>query len=245
MRGVTRPMLTISVLTACTGQKVRADSEPLTIDDFSRGRDHVAELHRHRADRLIAAEDLYRGQQHVRLMRGVAAARGAGHNVVVSIASAGYGLVDGREAIVPYECTFQGMSTAERRSWARTLALPEATRALLGRRSDVAIVLLGDDYFDACGMADRLPLGGPMYVVCGANSALRVQPSPHLRTLVLHRDDTRRFACGLVGLKGEVAGRLVALLATSADLAIGMVETDLIDRLAGSPPTAGWQAQAS
>src|SRR3954451_4877664 len=96
---MTAPPLRIHVLTSCTGTKVRTS-------------------------RALPAETLYSGQHHVRLMRGVAEARGEGLKVDLSIVSAGHGIVPGLAPILPYEQTFQGRSSEVRREMARTLAIP-------------------------------------------------------------------------------------------------------------------------
>lgn len=205
--------LTISVLTACTGLKIAMGVGELTQRDFAKGPHHVAAMHRRFGSALVPAEKLYRGQQHVRLLRGVEATRELGHRVVVSIVSAGYGLLAGDDVVAPYECTFQGMSVQERRAWAGRLELAESVSELLEQPADLAVVLLGDDYFNACAPTGRFPGRVPTVVLCGARTALRLQPAANVHPIVLQKSDTRRFACGLVGLKGEVAGRLLQWLA--------------------------------
>jgi hypothetical protein len=227
--------LDISVITACTGVKVPSAAPLLTMDDFARGQEHVRAIHSRRKASLVPAEQLYRGQQHLRLMRGVETARALGHRVSVSIVSAGYGLVAGDESISPYECTFQGMPARERREWAGRLLLAEQVGAALERATDAAIVLMGDDYFDACGLGGEISVGGPTVVLAGARTALRIERTAEVRAVALTTNDTRRFACGLVGLKGEVAGRLLATIATRPETVAEFDSTRLLDRLADSP----------
>jgi len=227
--------LSISVLTACTGVKIATGSPRLTQRDFAQGSSHVAALHERLTASLVPAEKLYRGQQHVRLMRGVEAARDLGHLVSVSIVSAGYGLLGGDEVVAPYECTFQGMSSRERREWARHLALAESVGGLLEQPADAAIVLLGDDYFNACVPTGQFPGGAPTIVLCGARTALRMQPGPNVHPVVLHEFDTRRFACGLVGLKGEVAGRLLRWLAEEPARVDQLGSPSVLDELEAVP----------
>lgn len=198
--------LRISALTSCTGQKVATA---------------VA----------VPAERLYCGQQHVRLMRGVEVARSAGHEVAVAVVSAEHGLLGGDGLVAPYERTFQGMPAAERRRLARELGIPAAIGALLAEPADLRLVLLGGDYLDACELTADAVLGAPTLALCGAGTALRLPVLAGLRPLVLHERDTRRFACGLVGLKGEVAGRLLALLAERPDALADLLVDDAADPL--------------
>lgn len=224
--------LHISIITACTGLKAPSVHAPLTMSDFAHGREHVRVVHRRQHASLMPAEQLYRGQQHVRLMRGVEFARALGHRVSVSIVSAGYGLVAGDEAIASYECTFQGMSAQMRREWARTLSLAEQVDDVLARKSDAAVVLMGDDYFDACQLGGAISVGAPTAIICGAKTALRIEPTANVHVVALTEDDTRRFACGLVGLKGEVASRLVASLGSGAAKVADLAAPQLLDVLA-------------
>ena len=62
----------------------------LTQTDFARGAAHVQAREQELRDFLRPAQEIYTGEQHVRLMRGVAKARKAGMECAVSILSAGY-----------------------------------------------------------------------------------------------------------------------------------------------------------
>jgi hypothetical protein len=229
---VTRPR--VLVLSSCTGVKAENNGPSLAASDFARGRSYIEGRHRRDlAASLTAAEDLYRGQQHLRLMRGVHAARSAGTiDVDLRILSAGYGLVRGDDPLAPYEFTFQGMPRKHRRQWARDLAIPDAARAALSSSADLAVVLLGDEYLDTCALDATLTLGGPTFVFCGAQAALRLPTLPKLNIVRLGTEHTRAFRCGLVGLKGEVGGRLLAYVAEDVSRLHGIAAQRLLDRLA-------------
>lgn len=225
----------IVVVTSCTGVKAPSAVPALTKEDFRRGPKHIGHLHRRFALDLIPAEELYRGQQHTRLMIGVMRARQAGLTVDLRIVSAGYGLVHADDRLAPYECTFRGTRRSERRDWARRIGLPGAVRAALEAPFALALVLLGGDYLEACRLEERLELGGPTVVFCGKAAALRLPPSAQLTTVALGREHAKLFSCGLVGLKGEVAGRLLALIATQSGWRGGISGRALVDRLAARP----------
>src|SRR4051794_10632253 len=126
----TRPQR-IHVLTSCTGSKVPTR-------------------------RPVPAEDLYCGQHHLRLMRGISEARHGGLEVDLSIVSAGHGVIAGCEPLTPYEQTFQGKPSGERREMARALAIPQDVRRVLSGPADLHVVLLGEDYLEACGLGDDI-----------------------------------------------------------------------------------------
>src|SRR4051794_24623753 len=199
----------IGVLTSCTGTKVEADA-------------------------ALPAERLYAGQHHVRLMRGVDEARAAGLAVRVAIVSAGHGVVEGDERLRPYEQTFQGRRTDARRRLARRLGIPTAARAALARPADVHVVLLGEDYLVACELGKDVAPSAPTFVICAAGTALELPPIRDVYPVALTTADTRRFQCGLVGLKGEVGGRLLAHIARNRPAVSELTDPGLLDTLAST-----------
>ena len=79
------------ILTSCTGEKVVESPDQLTLDDFRVGATHVATKEKALKPLLRSAEDLYSGLQHIRLMKGIRAAREAGElDVELQVLSAGY-----------------------------------------------------------------------------------------------------------------------------------------------------------
>ncbi len=218
----------ILVLTSCTGEKVVEHDDQLMLEDFQRGRTHVAEKEKALKDLLRPAEDLYSGLQHVRLMKGVRAAREAGKlEVALQVLSAGYGLVAGGSKLAPYEATFAGMKGQQLRGWARALHVPQAIRKLLAQRYDLTILLLGEDYLQACEIGADVVLGSPTIALCSAASAKRLPNLAALHKVVVTNADAKRFSCGLVGLKGEITSRVLQRL--SAD------PSRLVDLLHGGP----------
>jgi hypothetical protein len=221
-KGVSKPR--ILVITTCTGEKTEKDNQALTLVDFRRGRDHVLAREKGLSQKLRAAETLYSGMQHIRLMRGVQTARDAGLDLDLRIVSAGYGLVHGSQKLAPYEATFIGMGKAELRDWARQLGIPRDVRKTLAEPHDVALVLMGNDYLTACELDEHIELGAPTLVLCGKGSLAKLPELKALKPVTLSSTDTKRFACGLVGLKGEVAARLLEVLAANPDSLIRFVD---------------------
>jgi len=209
----------IRVITSCTGEKSVSSPDQLTLDDFRQGAEHVRTRETAFGDLLTPAEDLYTGLQHQRLMRGVRTARAAtGIDVDLRILSAGYGLVSADQNLAPYEATFIGMGRKGADAWAQTLSIPTAIRAALAEACDLCIVLLGNDYLRACALDDQIQLGGPALFLCGKDAALRLPQIPNLHPVVLWNAEATTFSCGLVGLKGEVAARVLENLANKPEL---------------------------
>ena len=228
----------ILIITSCTGIKTVSHDRQLTNEDILTGPDHVAKRERELASCLTKAEELYSGQQHQRLMRGMAVIRKSKHyKVELQILSAGYGLVRGSKKLAPYDATFNGMKKQELADWAQHLNVPRDIRKALAKPFDLVLVLLGDGYLRACEFDTDVTLGGPALFFMGKALAKRMPELPNLQAHILGNPDTRKFACGLVGLKGEVAARLLEKLAAD-ELTIETVIADsatVVSQLASAP----------
>jgi hypothetical protein len=228
----------VLIVTSCTGHKAVDHDRKLTIDDFRAGPQHVAAREQELAELLTPAGEMYTGQQHLRLMRGVRAFRekrgGKGGTISLRILSAGYGLVPGDRRLAPYDCTFEGMTKRELREWAAHLHVPAAIRKILAEPFDLGVVLLGERYLEACALDDTVHLGGPALMFTSAKMAKRLPELPSLRFVVLTHRDATRFSCGLVALKGEVAGRILTQISKDPSFAHGLRHTQagVLDLLA-------------
>lgn len=228
----------ILVITSCTGLKA-GDTDPLTADDFAEGVRHVKDRHAtDLRDVVVPAESLYRGQHHLRLMRGVQVARDAGVQVDVRIVSAGYGLVRGDAELAPYECTFQGMGVGQRRDWARHVDIPASVKRALAEPYSLALILLGEDYLAACQLERALVLGGPTLLFCAPSLALSVPAAGNLTIVPLGRREAQRFSCGLVSLKGEVGARVLAQVGVGVRPEARADARELLTWLDGIEPSA-------
>ena len=86
---------------------------------------HVAKRERELNDALMPAGEIYSGEQHVRLMRGVRKFREAADGNGARLDSAhslGWLRDIGEDRhVAPYECTFATMKTKELADWAKAL----------------------------------------------------------------------------------------------------------------------------
>jgi hypothetical protein len=187
-----------------------------------------------------AAEALYTGQQHVRLMRGVSQYRQADHpagRLRFRILSAFYGVLAPGRRVFAYDHTFSGASAALIRGEARDMGIPADVRRLLARPFDAAVLLLGEPYLRACDLDADLRLGGPVLSFCSPAVARRMPRIKGLRTIALTNAEAQRFSCGLIALKGELGGRLLSRL--SADpgeiSVLRSPRSDILAWLEGAP----------
>jgi hypothetical protein len=221
----------IVVVTSCTGEK-KADSEDrLVKEDFERGKEHLRHREVGLQDQLLPATEMYTGQQHQRLRRGLHAVKQEGHETDLRILSAGYGLISGDEEIAPYECTFSSMSKPGIRDWASQLNVPEDFREALGQSFDLGIVLLGNDYLEACNLGNDLLVGGPTLFFCSSSFAGQVGEIDRVRAIPLGNEEASRFSCGLVALKGELGARVLEIIADGTAASQLFDSDDLLDLL--------------
>jgi hypothetical protein len=208
-------MTRILVITSCTGEKAVASDQALTIDDFERGGKHLKQREKGLKELMISAEELYTGQQHVRLMRGVQAIREQGNSngtplkLDLWVLSAGYGLIPSDRKLAPYETTFQGMKSKEIREWGDSLNIPTEFRKLVEEKYNLCLVLLGDGYLSACNLDASVKFGGQTLLFCGTGMAKKLPRLANVRVVTLSNPEAKRFSCALVGLKGELAARLL------------------------------------
>ncbi len=206
----------IRVITSCTGEKKITHERQLTLADFQEGPTHVAKREAELSESLMPAMHLYSGLQHQRLLRGVLAVESTPNSGLVIdswIVSAGYGLIPANRMIAPYEATFIGMGSAERRRWAQKLQLPAAIRQVLTQPAALIFVLLGDDYLEACELDGAVKFGGPCVLFCGGRAAKKLPDLSALHKVQLANVHAKDFSCGLVGLKGELTSRFLEALA--------------------------------
>lgn len=203
--------LRILVITSCTGEKSVHDEHQLTLADFQLGPEHVQAREKDLPE--ARADELYTGLQHQRLMRGVLAARQSNSiDLELHVLSAGYGLVNAERLLAPYEATFSGMRRDDLLEWARQLHIASDIREVLGQAFDFTLILLGEDYLAACELSADLSLGGPTIFLCSAASSKKLPKLPQLSAVIVTNAEAKRFGCGLVGLKGEVAARVLERL---------------------------------
>jgi hypothetical protein len=185
----------ILILTSCTGLKA-ANADPMP------------------------AERLYLGEQHRRLMRGVDRFRAAAGDpeIDLRIVSAGLGLVRGDTPITSYDQSFSGLGRTAIADRATSLGIPKAVARTLQDPFAFALVLLGDDYMHAAAIDGDSQIAGPMIAFAGAGLRRRLAAHPNVSVVPATKVEARRFHCGLVGLKGELGGRLLEVLAENQSL---------------------------
>ena len=206
--------LRVNVITSCTGRKVAlapGDTAP--------------------------AERLYCGQHHVRLMRGVDYLRGAGATVD-RVDRVGRPWTRARQPTAwPHMSRpFKAGERSSATRWPANSASRERSERSWRPGPDLTVVLLGEDYLQAC-QPRRCPVeqGAPTLVFALSVGLPAMSAIAGLHVVALGVEHTRQFAAGLVALKGEVGGRLLAAL---ADGAVSIDDVLAENPLPASPPSA-------
>src|SRR5258706_13308339 len=157
--------LRVVVLTSCTNEKRYSPENRLTQLELESVSNNVqlTEIETRFAQYRLPAEEMYTGQQHVRLMEGVKTFRETfgPDSLDLKIVSAGYGLIAGDRQVVPYEATFQGMNKDQRHRWTQHLHIPEMVRGLLSEKADFVFVSLGDAYLRALELDESTMFASP------------------------------------------------------------------------------------
>jgi hypothetical protein len=191
------------IITSCTGEKKFKPENQLIQNDFET---HETLIKREKdlEEYQLNACDIYTGMQHLRLMEGISLLREKYGNDIVnlSIISAGYGLVNEKKQIVPYEVTFNNMDSKEIIDWSDHLKIPESVSNEISKY-DLIIFLLGDKYIRSL----QLPIKGVkenqklVFLASKTSKKLIPDTNPYY-FLEVGQNDAKEFSYGLVGLKG-------------------------------------------
>lgn len=232
------------IITSCTGEKSVTSKKQLIKSDFDAGGERVEQREEELKDFLRTAGEIYTGEQHVRLMRGVEAVRKAAGGkkaagIEVKVLSAGYGVIPEGRKVAPYEVTFATMKAKELREWADFLKAPRDFRKTVRKEYDLGLILLGDNYLRACDLDVEVSFGGPTILFCGTVMAKKLPEIENVRVIPISNPEATRFSCGLVGLKGELGARLIHGLEKEPKVAKKILDPkfDLLAWLDGQP---GW-----
>jgi hypothetical protein len=202
------------VIGSCTGDKNVRDCPGLLtqadFDDLSQFRRREFEL----SAWALPARELYTGWQHRYMMNGVDAIRHRfGTSACsVKIVSAGYGLVDAEQCLVPYEATFQGQRSKWIRDRSERLGIPTAMRnAVVG--FDVVLFLLGKEYL----FSIHPPLSPDInqrLIFFTSNAEIPFHPNS---TIIPAGRKETRFGAGVMTLKGKMFERLATGLCSAPE----------------------------
>jgi hypothetical protein len=196
-------MIKILVITSCTGEKKSNPNNKLTINDF-RSIELLKLREKELKDYTLPASDMYTGMQHLRLMEGIKSLRSKFNNNIVDLAivSAGYGLLNENDMIVPYEVTFNEMNNNELIEWSNHLEINEKLSQLV-KEYDLVFFLLGDTYLRSLRLPlDELDEDKKLIFMSSKTSKKLIPASLPYYFIEVGQNDAKSFSYGLIGLKG-------------------------------------------
>ena len=143
------------VISSCTKSKLRAPrGQPncSDLDDPVRRAQKEQEMHAYK----LPAIEMYIGQHHLRVREGLELVwnKLGRESVSLAIVSAGYGILQPDQLVIPYECTFQSMGRRDVIARSRKLGIRQEIEKLVPG-FDLIFYLLGKEYLWAL---EPLPL---------------------------------------------------------------------------------------
>ena len=191
--------------------------------DFRKGAAHVRKRETDLADLLRPAEELYTGQQHVRLMRGVADVQsraadqrkgpGARPSDPVGRLRPRSWLAEARPLRGDVPGHEQGRASQSGLTRSACRGVPRSRRRHLRPR---ARSCWGTITSTRVALDASVTLGGPTLLFCGKNTLKKLPKLGNLHVVALTNAEAKRFSCGLVALKGELGSRILSRLAADA-----------------------------
>lgn len=196
-------MLRTLVITSCTGEKIYKPENQLLFDDFKNKnimKTKETDLQEYKCN----AGKMYTGKQHLRLMEGVDLLREHyGNEIIdVGIVSAGYGFINEKEEIVPYEVTFNSMKAKEVMDWSTFLEINRSVSEKI-KDYDLVFFLLGDQYLKSIQLPLQETVEGQKLIFLASKSSEKIIPKnePYYR-IEITQNDTTEFGSGNIELKG-------------------------------------------
>jgi hypothetical protein len=201
----------ILIVTSCTKEKAPTTLSPtqqLTAEqlwDDSVGDRATRDFEEFAVYRMPAGE-LYRGRQHLQLMQGVEQLRRIfGKEVVdIKIVSAGFGLVDEKQLLPPYNATFADLSATQISAIAKKLCIPQAINRLMEADYTCAFFLLGENYLLSLDLPFTTIPSFPCLFLSGPSGHPRIPRGKPYNFVRVGQDDSISFSYNLVGLKGQL-----------------------------------------
>ena len=169
-----------------------------SIDDIKTFREKSSHL-------TTRVRDLYTGNQNRELVKGVDLLRQIEKTeVTLSIISAGFGLVEEKDTLPTYDCSFSGMKKSNIQERSELLGIPSDFEELITSGYDLVYLALGKKYFLTIGDVWRSKIST---TIIGFDSSLSEEqmlciPSAH--EIVSSFSQNGHKIHGVTGFKGDL-----------------------------------------
>ncbi|MFG0216646.1 tRNA-guanine transglycosylase DpdA [Brevibacillus porteri] len=197
----------ILVVTSCTGEKIYKPINQLILEDFLDNK-RLQKREEELKDFKVSAGEMYTGSQHLALMEGVKKYRLDGGHIDVSVISAGYGLLDESDFIVPYEVTFNTMNSQTIKSWSKQQGISEQLQEKV-KNYDLVFFLLGDKYLQSVLWPLSIKDNQRMIFFAGGSSKPKILLEDRYHVLAIGEKEAKEFKFGLISIKGYLFSQLL------------------------------------
>lgn len=187
----------VLVISACSGSKAQ-DEEKLAYEDFKS--DDFKEREEKLSKYSLPAKKMYTGQEHKYVNEAVRKMQG---NISLDwkIISAGYGMLDPDQEIVPYEVTFND-NEINTRKWAEEIGIPEDFLSVI-EDYDLVIVALGTEYLKGLNLKDYKIPESPQLLFLGGKSAKKELPKQNnIYRIPVGSEQQKKYSRMMIRLKG-------------------------------------------
>ncbi|MBO9128587.1 tRNA-guanine transglycosylase DpdA [Bacillus sp. 165] len=193
------------IISSCTKDKIYNINEQLSKADF-KDTNLFAKKEKELGPFRTKAKDIYKGRQHLRVMEGIQHLRDkfGRHVVDFAIVSAGYGLLDEDDEIVPYNVTFSEMKKDEVVEWSNYLKINEETSALI-QSYDLVFFLLGEEYLRSLCLPFLKTKDDQKLVFFASKASKKLIPNHHPYYFVeVRHQDAKEFGEMSISIKGHL-----------------------------------------
>ncbi|WP_129727930.1 tRNA-guanine transglycosylase DpdA [Ectobacillus funiculus] len=193
------------IISSCTKDKIYNVNNQLSKEDFI-DLDLITQKEKRLEQFRTKAKDIYKGRQHVKVMEGIQHLRDKfGKDVVdLAIISAGYGLLDEDDEIVPYNVTFSEMKKDEVIAWSNHLKINENTSKLI-QSYDLVLFLLGEEYLRSLCLPFIKTRDDQKLIFLSGKASKKLIPDhrPYYFVEVRHQD-AKEFGEMSISIKGHL-----------------------------------------
>lgn len=189
------------VVDQCSNAKDAPDEfEPLSADEIDAT--SLTELREEAETPVIPARDLYAGRQQRYISEAVNRLRNAGDDIDRVFISAGFGVVDERELLPPYNVTFNDLTADELDARADLLDIETEIRALLEDDYDLIVFALGADYYRSLNLSRVLDSIALDQLVLLFNREEDASNHENVLSLPARTAEAKEYGTIVVALKG-------------------------------------------
>lgn len=198
----------VLVVGSCGKKKLYNEHEQPSCSDIDTKQD-IAFWKKRLRDFCAPARDMYIGPQNTELVKAVDLLRSIVNvDVQYVVVSAGFGLLQEKELVPPYDCSFSNMSMKEVRIRSQEHKLQTSIISMINTGFDLVYLALGKRYLAALGKDTLSKLKVLTVVFDGQESDLLVRLPCSAQTVKTFSQRGHRIH-GVVGFKGDLLRILV------------------------------------